>query len=152
MANGSLNRNSLCSGHPGCFTGPKEIVNSPSYGSGRLLLTPVARGDVRPPLEGAIERAQQALLGARRWGERIAICVVDTGIGIPADRRADVFEDFLQLGNPERNRARGFGLGLGIVRRLCEGMGWGVELRSEVGRGSVFTILVPCARATPAPR
>ncbi|MFO1133796.1 MAG: hybrid sensor histidine kinase/response regulator [Rhodoblastus sp.] len=103
-------------------------------------------------LSNALRYTKQggALVGARRRGGAIAILVADTGIGIPEDRRADVFEDFLQLGNPERNRARGFGLGLGIVRRLCEGMGWGVDLRSEVGRGSVFTILVPCARATPA--
>ncbi len=86
------------------------------------------------------------LIGARRRGGAIAVLVADTGVGIPQDRRAEVFEDFLQLGNPERNRARGFGLGLGIVRRLCEGMGWGVDLRSEVGRGSTFTILVPLAR------
>lgn len=91
------------------------------------------------------------LIGARRRGAAIAIQVVDTGAGIPADRRSDVFEDFLQLGNPERNRARGFGLGLGIVRRLCEGMGWGVDLRSEVGRGSTFTVVVPAARAAPVP-
>ncbi|MFT4098959.1 MAG: ATP-binding protein [Rhodoblastus sp.] len=89
------------------------------------------------------------LIGARRRGDQIAILVADTGIGVPSDRRADVFEDFLQLGNPERNRARGYGLGLGIVRRLCEGMGWKIELRSQVGRGSVFTVLVPIARAAP---
>ena len=89
------------------------------------------------------------LIGARRRGEAIAIHVVDTGVGIPEDRRADVFEDFLQLGNPERNRARGFGLGLGIVRRLCAGMGWQIELRSQEGRGSSFVVLVPRARAAP---
>lgn len=89
------------------------------------------------------------LIGARRRGAEIAIHVIDTGIGIPDDRRADVFEDFLQLGNPERNRARGFGLGLGIVRRLCDGMGWRIDLRSRVGRGSNFTILVPAARGAP---
>ena len=90
------------------------------------------------------------LIGARRRGGAIAVLVADTGVGIPQDRRAEVFEDFLQLGNPERNRARGFGLGLGIVRRLCEGMGWQIELRSQVGRGSAFSILVPASGAVPA--
>jgi len=90
------------------------------------------------------------LLGVRRRGAQIAIQVVDTGVGIPEERRADVFEDFLQLGNPERNRARGFGLGLGIVKRLCDGMGWTVEVRSKAGRGSTFTILVPAAPSAPA--
>ncbi|MCC0003882.1 MAG: response regulator [Methylobacteriaceae bacterium] len=89
------------------------------------------------------------LIGARRRGDEIAIEIVDTGVGIPEERRADVFEDFLQLDNPERNRARGFGLGLGIVRRLCEGMGWRIELHSRVGRGSRFAIVVPMARAAP---
>ncbi len=103
-------------------------------------------------LSNALRYTQRGgvLIGARRRGDRVAILVADTGVGIPEDRRADVFEDFLQLGNPERNRARGFGLGLGIVKRLCEGMGWGVELRSQVGRGSVFSILAPIARAAPA--
>ena len=87
------------------------------------------------------------LIGARRRSGEVAVEIVDTGVGIPAARRADVFEDFLQLDNPERNRARGFGLGLGIVRRLCEGMGWRIELRSRVGRGSRFAVIVPIARA-----
>jgi len=87
------------------------------------------------------------LIGARRRGGVIAIHVVDTGIGIPDGKRAEIFEDFLQLGNPERNRARGFGLGLGIVKRLCDGMDWRIELRSAPGRGSNFAILVPAAAA-----
>ncbi|MCB1523582.1 MAG: response regulator [Rhodoblastus sp.] len=90
------------------------------------------------------------LIGARRRSDQIAVEIVDTGAGIPHERHTDIFEDFLQLDNPERNRARGFGLGLGIVQRLCEGMGWKIELRSVVGRGSRFSILVPAARNTPA--
>ena len=91
-----------------------------------------------------------ALIGARRRGGLVVVEIVDTGAGIPRERHADIFEDFLQLDNPERNRARGFGLGLGIVKRLCEGMGWRIELCSEVGRGSRFSVLVPAARGAPA--
>ena len=105
-------------------------------------------------LSNALRYTKQGgvLIGAHRRGDEIAIEIVDTGVGIPEERRADVFEDFLQLDNPERNRARGFGLGLGIVRRLCEGMGWRIELHSRVGRGSRFAIVVPMAHTAPVHR
>ncbi len=87
------------------------------------------------------------LVGVRRRGDQLSIHVVDTGIGIAPDHQKDVFNDFFQVGNPERNREHGFGLGLGIVRRLCEGMGWRIEMKSQLGRGTNFVISVPSAPA-----
>jgi signal transduction histidine kinase/CheY-like chemotaxis protein len=73
----------------------------------------------------------------------VRISVRDTGPGIPAAERERVFEEFYQLGNPERDRSQGLGLGLAIVRRLVELLGLELELESETGRGSVFTVKLP---------
>src|SRR6185503_16491591 len=75
-----------------------------------------------------------------------------TGAGIPAGERERIFEEFYQIGNPERDRSQGLGLGLAIVRRLAQLLGLAVELESEPGRGSTFTVTMPRApegRAAP---
>ncbi len=82
-------------------------------------------------------------VGCRRRGDRVSIEVWDTGPGIPAGKHAEVFQEFAQLGNPERDRRKGLGLGLAIVERLAKLLGHGVELRSIVGKGSVFAVSVP---------
>ncbi|WP_218509414.1 hybrid sensor histidine kinase/response regulator [Variovorax sp. dw_308] len=64
--------------------------------------------------------------------------VRDNGIGIAPDMQQRVFGDFEQIGNVERNLQRGHGLGLAIVRRLADRLGFVVTLRSAPGRGSVF--------------
>ena len=85
------------------------------------------------------------LIGASRIERGAKIWVADTGIGIDSKDQQAIFEDFVQLHNPERNRDKGFGLGLAIVRRLCQGLNWTIELKSEPGRGSIFSITVPLA-------
>ncbi len=82
-------------------------------------------------------------LVATPQGDRVALCVVDTGCGIAPDDQLRVFEDFEQLRNPERSRARGHGLGLGSVRRLARLLGIELRLRSDVGRGTSFELLIP---------
>src|SRR5262249_23460704 len=62
--------------------------------------------------------AGSVLIGARPRAGRIEIWVADTGIGIEERHHARIFEDFFQVDNPERNRGKGFGLGLAIVQRL----------------------------------
>ncbi len=82
------------------------------------------------------------LLGCRhRAGGEIAICVVDTGIGIPPDKRDTVFEDFTRLGEKGSGSQRGLGLGLGVVRRTATLLDLGIELRSEPGKGSCFAVI-----------
>jgi CheY-like chemotaxis protein len=71
------------------------------------------------------------------------IAVEDTGSGIPVSEQEMVFEEFYQVGNPERDRARGLGLGLSIVRRFCRLLGIGVQLRSETGHGTTVTLALP---------
>jgi two-component system, sensor histidine kinase len=87
------------------------------------------------------------LVGVRSESERLRIEVWDTGVGIPSEKHKAIFDEFVQLSNPERDRRKGLGLGLAIVRRLCALLGHAVQLKSRVGRGTVFTVLVPAARA-----
>ena len=75
--------------------------------------------------------------------DTLAIAVHDTGIGIPAEHMASIWEEFHQVGNPERDREKGLGLGLAIVRRLSVLLDHPVTARSEPGKGSVFTVEVP---------
>jgi signal transduction histidine kinase len=85
-----------------------------------------------------------AVFAGCRWcraGWRLE--VRDSGPGIPAEHQARIFDEFFQIGNPERDRSRGLGLGLAIVRRIADLMGTRVCLRSCVGRGSAFGFVVP---------
>lgn len=71
------------------------------------------------------------------------ISLLDTGIGIPQEEREEIFSEYYQLNNPERDRGKGLGLGLSIVRRLCDLMGLQISLESAVNHGTEFRILVP---------
>ena len=90
------------------------------------------------------------LVAVRRRGGKHRIEVWDTGKGIALDQQQVIFEEFRQLDNPERNRAKGYGLGLSIVGKTAELLDHRLFLRSVAGRGSVFALEVPQAEA-PAP-
>lgn len=90
---------------------------------------------------------------AARDGQ-VAIEVADTGPGIPRAEHERVFDEFYQLGNPERDRRKGLGLGLATVRRIVDLLGCRVTLDSEPGKGCVFAVLAPqghADRVAPAP-
>jgi signal transduction histidine kinase len=69
--------------------------------------------------------------------------VSDTGIGIPEHERDRIFEPFTQLDSSNTRESQGVGLGLAIVKRYVEMLGGRVTVESEVGRGSVFSIVLP---------
>ena len=87
------------------------------------------------------------LVGCRKRGQDLRIEIWDTGPGIPDDQRQKIFGEFYRLDDHQRDR-RGLGLGLAIVDRLCRLLHHSIELSSEVGRGSRFSIIVPMAVAT----
>ena len=90
-------------------------------------------------------RAGGVLVGARRRGEQVLLQIVDTGIGIPEDQQSLIFDEFYQVSNPGRDRRKGLGLGLAIVRRLTTLLEHPLGLRSAEGRGTCFTLTVPLA-------
>lgn len=90
------------------------------------------------------------LVGCRRRGASLAVQVWDTGCGIAPRHREQVFEEFFQIDNPERDRAKGLGLGLSIVRRVAGLMDASLALRSVEQRGSMFSITLPQAAPRPA--
>ena len=75
------------------------------------------------------------------------IRVADTGIGIAPQHQSHIFDEFFQLGNPERDRNKGTGLGLAICKRLVDAMGGRISLVSTPGKGSTFTVSLPPAGA-----
>jgi signal transduction histidine kinase len=79
------------------------------------------------------------------------IDVADNGAGIPADEIGRIFDRFYRVDKGRSRRQGGSGLGLAIVHDLVRSLGGTVEVRSEVGRGSTFTIRLPRGQATPEP-
>lgn len=78
------------------------------------------------------------LVGIRRRGNHAVIQVWDTGIGIALEHTSIIFDEYFQIGNPERDRAKGLGLGLSIARRLAKLLETEIVCRSRPGKGSVF--------------
>jgi len=83
-------------------------------------------------------------------GIDLSITVEDTGIGIPAQYHADIFEAFKQKDGQSTKRFGGTGLGLSITKRLVEMMGGTITLQSEENKGSRFQIVIPHVAVVPA--
>ncbi len=91
------------------------------------------------------------IIAARRRGDSIRLEVHDSGIGIPSDKLTDIFREFERLG---QGIEAGIGLGLAIVERSAPLVGGSIAVRSTVGRGSMFAVIlprVPEQAAPPAP-
>lgn len=82
-------------------------------------------------------------LSVRAEGDRVAIEVRDTGVGIRAENLPRLFQEFQQIVEPGRSRHDGSGLGLAITKRLVELHGGTIAVESELGRGSAFTVRLP---------
>jgi two-component system, sensor histidine kinase len=89
------------------------------------------------------------LLATRRRGKSLLIQIWDTGPGIAKENLELIFKEFVQLDNPSRDRRKGLGLGLAIVRRLSEALNHQVSVYSRPGRGSLFEIAVPISNELP---
>ena len=87
-------------------------------------------------------------VGVEFEADRVFLYVEDSGPGIPPEERERVFERFYRIGSELRRETQGIGLGLSIVKHLAEVHGGRVLLRSEVGKGSRFTIELPLRRAS----
>lgn len=86
--------------------------------------------------------------GPERGGKReISISVEDTGIGIAEEHREMIFEGFRQADGSITRRFGGTGLGLAISKKIVDGMGGRIEMRSQLGRGTKFTVVAPLPSA-----
>ncbi|MEX3008505.1 ATP-binding protein [Hoeflea sp. TYP-13] len=101
---------------------------------------------LRNVLSNAVKFTQpggEVLVSLTGAGDRLAVSVVDSGIGIPAESHSEIFDEYVQLDNPERDRQKGLGLGLSIVRRLCNLLEIDFDMKSEKSNGTSFTFYLP---------
>jgi len=109
---------------------------------------------LRQLLDNALRYAtrRSITLSARRIEGGVAVEVHDTGPGIPPEKQKEVFKEFVQLNNPQRDRRMGLGLGLAIADRLARLLGHSLELDSELGKGSTFRVILPEAQPVAPPQ
>ncbi len=79
--------------------------------------------------------------------DNVRLCIKDTGIGIPDDKRELIFSEYQQLDNPERDRDKGLGLGLSVVKKMTELLSLPFSFESTLGAGSSFCIDIPLGEA-----
>ena len=115
------------------------VLSDPSYLS-RIMQNLVANA-IRYTKSGGV------LVGARRRGDRVALCVLDTGPGISEADQTRIFEEFTRL-ERRASASEGMGLGLAIVERACARLGHGLSLSSVVGVGSAFVVTLERAESS----
>jgi signal transduction histidine kinase len=131
-----------------------------AHGAGREIACDVESG--LPPIHvdrEALGRALSNLLdnaakysdagtpihvAARRDGDSVRISVKDHGVGIPVEEQKKLFERFVRGAHARTAGIRGIGVGLALVKSVAEAHGGTVLLESEPGRGSTFTLVIPC--------
>jgi two-component system sensor histidine kinase AtoS len=117
----------------------------------------VIEGDVfalgrvyRNLITNAIQATQaggRVTIATARSGNRVEVSISDTGSGIPSERLAAIFDDFVTT------KKRGLGLGLAITKRIVEQLGGTITVASELGKGTTFTMRFPVAlQPVPPPR
>ena len=127
------------------FRGARHVVHADPLLVERILRNLVSNA-IRYTADGTV------LVGCRRRGDRLWLQVWDTGPGIAEDQQARVFEEFYQVQHASQtnpHQRKGLGLGLAIVKRLADLMGAPVSLRSQPGRGTVFTLELPLGKSMP---
>ena len=90
------------------------------------------------------EAGSEIRVFARRHGDTILIGVGDRGVGIPPNEHEKIFQKFVRGADAKRAGVRGVGIGLALVKRIVEAHGGTVQVESEPGRGSTFTLVLPC--------
>jgi signal transduction histidine kinase len=116
------------------FSSEPVIIEGDVFALGRVY---------RNLLTNAIQATQaggRVTIATARVGEKIEVSVADTGSGIPVERLAAIFDDFVTT------KKRGLGLGLAITKRIVEQLGGTIAVASEMGKGTTFTMRFPVAQ------
>lgn len=109
----------------------------------RQVVWNLASNAVKFTKEGEVRVSFETFHSERRRSRILRIVIQDTGVGIDRSRHEAVFEDFVQEDDSTTREFGGTGLGLAIVKRLLVGVGGSISLKSEKGKGSVFTVELP---------
>lgn len=131
----------------------------------RWSLGPLAAGGVQADgdrltlaldalIENAVEHTDldgQIELSARHEGENVILAVSDSGSGIPPAEMGRIFGRFTRVDTGRNRETGGFGLGLAVVKAIAEAHQGSVQVRSTMGQGSVFELLLPAVPAQPGP-
>ncbi len=106
---------------------------------------------IRNLLNNAIKytNSGKVLIGGRVRNRLYTISIVDTGIGIATNKLREIFNEFFQINNPSRDKSKGVGLGLSIVKRLTTLIGSNIDVNSVESRGSNFSFSVPLSKKAP---
>ncbi|HMD72540.1 MAG TPA: PAS domain S-box protein [Steroidobacteraceae bacterium] len=108
---------------------------------------------LRNLVSNAIKYTYQGVVRLRCLHEAsfVRIEVLDTGIGIPSDQMSHIYDEFYQIGVPANSTRDGYGLGLNIVQRLVTLLNLKLDVRSEIGKGSAFSLVLPGGESHAAP-
>jgi two-component system, sensor histidine kinase len=109
---------------------------------------------LRNLLANAIKYTREGFVALRCFHEAaiLRLEVLDTGAGIPADQLPHIFEEFYQVGVAQNQSSNGYGLGLSIVSRIVRLLDLKLDVRSEPGKGSTFSLELPAGSAYGRPR
>jgi PAS domain S-box-containing protein len=116
---------------------PETILSDPARL--RQILTNLVGNSIKFTEEGGVKVVVGLSTGAR---PQLSLAVTDTGIGVPEDKQKAIFNPFVQADTSVTRKFGGTGLGLAISRRFAQALGGDITLRSEVGKGSVFTVTI----------
>lgn len=137
-----------------------EEFRRESFAQGRHVVCEIEEG--LPPIRADREALSRALWNllenagkysdpgspirvfARRRRDSVLVGVGDEGVGIPSEEQQRIFQKFVRGADAKRAGTRGVGIGLALVKRIVEAHGGSVQLESEPGRGSTFTLVLPC--------
>jgi signal transduction histidine kinase len=122
----------------------EEPDNVPPIYTDDKKLAQILRNFISNALKFTVEGEVRVSAKMMADGSMIEFAVSDTGIGIAKEQLPALFADFVQLDTRIQKRLRGTGLGLSLARKFAELLGGSVAVQSELGKGSRFSVLIPC--------
>jgi len=126
----------------GVMLEPATIVAVPNVRADRVRLRQVLYNLISNAVKFT-DRGGIVRIRARRDGDRVSIAVIDTGVGIAPTDLSRLYRSFEQLTLPSGDRPGGTGLGLALTKRLVEMHGGTIDVESELGVGTTFTVRIP---------